>query len=100
MMQSPRVLKKNLAAITPSAPSATCVHLLHRPYAAIVSCDLWLRGCQVPRSLVQYLPASRNGNIAEQVGATAGLRLLGFTGREFGTGISHYGCVLWCGQMS
>ena len=43
--------------------------------------------------------ASRNGNIGEQVGATAGLRLLGFTRREFGTGIGHYVCVLLCGQM-
>ena len=43
--------------------------------------------------------ASRNSNIAEQVGASTGLRLLGFTGREVGTGIGHYVCVLWCGQM-
>ena len=43
--------------------------------------------------------ASRNGNISEQVGATAGLRLLGFTGREFGPGIGQYGRVLWRGQM-
>jgi len=42
---------------------------------------------------------SRNGNIGEQVGGTAGLRLLGFTRREFGTCIGHYVCVLWCGQM-
>ena len=49
--------------------------------------------------VARAIPASRNGNIAEQVGATAGLRLLGFTGREFGTCIGHYGCVLWCGQM-
>ena len=49
--------------------------------------------------VARALPASRNGNIAEQVGATAGLRLLGFTRREFGTGIGHHVCMLLRGQM-